>query len=164
MILIDSDTQLTAMSAADAVAQCADITIDPDHAAAVLRHAAQNRDVVLWWLSFATPSEDPDTPPVFLGTVVTPSDSLTDAIASTHRNNVNPGGMITVSGPFPIDAIDADSHNVLLTRERIEAIPTDRISDAVDRYVPQARPGSRVCACGFTPMFWPCSRCRRGKP
>lgn len=157
-------TPLPVMSPADAVMQCADVTLDPDHAAAVWRHASYTNDVVLWWLSFSAPVVDPDEPPTFLGTVVTPARNVTEAIASTHRNGINPGGMITVSGPFPLDAIDDASQNVLLTREDIDTVPVDRVSAAVDRYVPKAPAGSRVCYCGFIPAFWPCSSCGRDKP
>lgn len=159
-----ADTRLTPMGAADAVAQCANINIDPDHAAAVLRHASRNGDIVLWWLSFSTHwLDDLNTTPRYLGTVVTPARVLTDAIAATHRLNINPGGVITVSGPFPVDAIDVASQNVLLPREDMERISTDRISEAVDRYIPPNQRATRVCACGFTPMFWPCSKCGRAR-
>lgn len=83
-----------------------------------------------WWLSFTDTERPKGTQ--FLGAIFTKAASLPDAISTTHRLGVNPGGGIAIMGPISPDAtakVPERFVNVLMDRETCEEF--DRTMEAM---------------------------------
>lgn len=90
------------------------------HAEAVVIEEAANPEHGLYWLSFVRVDPPPD---LFLGVVIIRSIGHTSAITEASVLGLNPGGEVQSLGPMPVDAIDPEWCNRLLTKDEAMSIP-----------------------------------------
>lgn len=86
-------------------------------------------EVGLWMLSFCDPAL---APPIeeqrpggqsWLGTCVVEAIGPMDAVTTAHALGINPGGEVSMYGPFVLDAIGPEWRDRLLTYDEVLSIP-----------------------------------------